>query len=205
LQKLPHFKSLLQDFVPERFEGDIENKLQHFFDPSNKCSLYQLIEFPIYFLSTNKFTDAQADNLLEFIAKQKPLGPLKSFLQMKTPTMQVFRDKILEFTIRRRDVASLRLLMDCGIDRSTLSGTRGGKYLQIALVYAKLDIAEYLLGNRVDVDPPLGGFPHYHPPLHTAVAKGYLEVAKRLIDAGANVNRKNVDGITALAYGIQMG
>jgi ankyrin repeat protein len=205
LQKLPHFESLLQDLVPERFEGDTENKLQHFFDPLNKCSLYQLTEFHLYFLSNNKFTEAQADNLLEFIAKQKPLGPLKSFLQMKTPTTQVFCDKILEFTIRCRGVTSLRLLIDCGIDRSTLSGTRGGKYLQIALVYAKSDIAEYLLENGVDVNPPLGEFPLSKPPLHNAVAKGYSEVVKRLIDAGANVHRECADGNTALVNGVQWG
>jgi hypothetical protein len=147
MQSLPNFKSLLQGSVPERFEGDIENKLQHFFDPVNKCSLYQLTEFHLYFLSNNKFTKAQADNLLGFIAKQKPLGPLKSFLQMKAPTIQVFCERFLEFTIRHGDVATLQLLIDCGVDKSALSGARGGKYLQIALVYDNLDIAEYLLGN----------------------------------------------------------
>jgi ankyrin repeat protein len=205
LQKLPHFKSLLQDLVPERFEGDIENKLQHFFDPSNKCSPYQLIEFHLYFLSNNKFTDAQADNLLDLIAKEKPLGPLKSFLQIKTPTMQVFRDKILEFTIQRRTFASLRLLIDCGIDRSTLSGTQGGKYLQRALIYSKWDIAEYLLGNGVDVDPPLGEFPHHEAPLYTTVETGCSKMVKHLIDAGANVHRKGTLGMTALANGIRCG
>ncbi|KAF8856063.1 ankyrin, partial [Acephala macrosclerotiorum] len=201
LQKLPHFKSLLQDLVPERFEGDIEKKLQHFFDPLNKCSLFELTEFHLYFLSNNKFTEAQADNLLEFIAKQKPLGPLKSLLQMKTPTTQAFCDKILEFTTRCRDITSLQLLFDCGIDRSVLSGTQGGKYLQIAIAHDKLDIVEYILDNGVDVNPSLGDhFPYSRPPLHIAVRRGHGEVVKRLIDAGANLHRKDDNGDTALVY-----
>ena len=184
LQKIPYFKSLLQDLVPERFEGDIENKLQHFFSPLNKCSLFELNEFHLYFLSNNKFTEAQADNLLKFIAKQKPLGPLKSFLQMKTPTTKYLCDKILEFTIRRRDVTGLPLLIACGIDRSALSGTQGGKYQQIPLALAKLGIVEYLLDIRVNVNPPLGEFPY----------------SQLLLEAEANVDNDRLGDLLLLDW-----
>jgi len=130
------------------------------------------------------------------------LGLLKALFQVKAPAAQAFSDKILKFTVRRGNATNLRLLIDCGIDRSSLSGVGGGRHLQMALVYCKLDIAGLLLENEVDVNPPLDEFPHNEPPLHRVVQEGYLDLARRLIDAGANFHRKSVTGDTALASGL---
>jgi ankyrin repeat protein len=65
-----------------------------------------------------------------------------------------------------------------------------------------LDIAELLLENEVDVNPLLHEFPHNEPPLHRAVEEGYSDIARHLIDTGANFHRKSVLGDTALASGL---
>ena len=75
-----------------------------------------------------------------------------------------------------------------------------------ALQYADLATAEMtaaaLLSNHADPDPPNGG---KNPPLHLAAQRGSLEMVELIIRLGANVDRKNSGGKTALQLAQEFG
>jgi hypothetical protein len=108
---IPHFTTNLQRLVPERQEGELSMKVQQLFDPSNKHLLYQLFEFATYFSFNNMLTKSQTDVFLKWVIDQKHMDLLKSFLQIKTPTVQAFSTRILKSGIRLSDTKFLQLLL----------------------------------------------------------------------------------------------
>lgn len=68
-------------------------------------------------------------------------------------------------------------------------------------------MAEILLLNDAEVNPELtDDYPFCEPPLHYAVKEDDIEMARLLLDAGANVNCLNNTGdISALSVAIKMG
>jgi ankyrin repeat protein len=188
VDSLSNFTSMLRDLIPESFDGEISNKVQLLFDPSNNYSLYQLTEFALYFLSNNLLGKKQTDEFLTWIAQYKPRKLLRLLFETCTRTVYAFSRKLLESTSRIGNANTLQLLMDSGVDKSCLSGVSGGRYLQLAISNKRMDVARLLLKNGVDVNPPLGEDPYNKPPLHFAAAAGDTDIVRLLIEAGARVD-----------------
>jgi ankyrin repeat protein len=194
-------EAIIRSSVPERYEGDISNTLQAFFDPLNKRPLLQLTGFFLYFLSNNKLTGSQEDSVFQPIIKQRAGKLLTTFFQMKSPQTQIFSEKIIRFVLEGGNLDDLQFLIDCGIDRAFIFGTMGGRNLQTVLgssrygVDGRAEIAEFLIANGVEVNPPLTKFrPCNTPPLHKAAKNGFPAIVERLLLAGADVNRLSVPG-----------
>mgnify|MGYP006082080637 FL=1 len=75
---------------------------------------------------------------------------------------------------------------------------RGSSPLTLAAYYNNLEVVNYLI-DKVD---SINGTSKDGTPLMAAVVKGYIEVAKALIDAGANVNLSDANNATALHYAV---
>lgn len=80
---------------------------------------------------------------------------------------------------------------------------KGTTPLLQALAFGKLDIVDLLLERNADVNQAgrhdkLYASATRQTPLQVACGKGYLEIAKRLIDYGANINDPGDEGCTAL-------
>lgn len=69
--------------------------------------------------------------------------------------------------------------------------------LRIAIIYARTEIVKLLLERGTNPDPD-DGMASKHPPLVQAAHSGQVEYVRMLLDAGADVNRKDKDGYTAL-------
>lgn len=209
---IPHFTNYLQRLVPERQDGEVSMKVQQLFDPSNKHPLYQLFEFATYLSSNNMLTASQTDIFLKWVIDQNHMDTLKSFLQIKTPTVQAFSTRILESGVRIKDVKFLQLLLASGVkfdgvleqaiqinelsfltlllrsvvDLSLLSGTSGGRLLRWIAKTRYTEIAQILIQNGADVNLEIeAGIDTTS--LFTAVGYSDIGMVKCLLGAGARV------------------
>ena len=69
--------------------------------------------------------------------------------------------------------------------------------LRIAVIYSRDEAVKFLLASGVSPDPPGGTASGFTPLIHAA-HDGRLEYVRMLLDAGADVNRENERGETAL-------
>jgi ankyrin repeat protein len=200
---VPKLTSMMQILVPERFDGDVLQKLQQLLHPSSNCSTVQIAEFALCFMSNNTLTEEGTDQFLEWIMKDKPKDFFKLLFQMRTPTVQAVSTKLLESTARLGNASILQFLIDTGIDRSGLAGAKGGALLQLALSRNHVGVALILLQTGADVNPQLNDKrPAYIlPPLHHAVDHGSADMARRLLNVGAQIDRY-VDNDTALSVAV---
>jgi ankyrin repeat protein len=193
---------MLQGLVPESFDGEISNKLQQLLDPSSSCSMLQVAEFALFFISNNALAEERTDEFLEWVIQQKSKELLRSLFKIRLPTVRAFSCKMLESAVRCEKANTLQILIDSGIDKSFLSGGRGGRYLQLALYHGHPDVARLLLENGADVNPPLGNIsPFDSPPLLLASQPNDVDIIGRLLQAGAEVNAID-DGYTALSNAV---
>jgi ankyrin repeat protein len=123
--------------------------------------------------------------------------------QMRTPTVQAVSTKLLESTTRLGNTSILQFLIDTGIDRSCLAGAKGGGLLQLALCEDNVGVALILLQTGADVNPQLNDKRWISglPPLHHAVHNGNADMTRRLLNAGARLDR-HADDVTALSVAV---
>lgn len=69
--------------------------------------------------------------------------------------------------------------------------------LRTAIIYARTEIVKLLLERGTNPNPD-GGMASRHPPLVQAAHSGQVKYVRMLLDAGADVNRKDEHGHTAL-------
>lgn len=91
------------------------------------------------------------------------------------------------------------------VDERNDSGTTP---LELAIAWNQTDVALLLLQNHADPNladlPGKPMTPYYDRPLAQAVNRHNAIVAAALIEAGADVNRQNDEGYTALYYALQL-
>jgi ankyrin repeat protein len=107
--------------------------------------------------------------------------------------------------IKNRDYDEvISAIVDCGIDPNySGSSIRNGEALFWASITGQLNIVHLLLNHGADVNGrtvlgELGSQYMHLAPLHGACSFGHLEIAKLLIDRGANLEAKNIFGRTPL-------
>lgn len=135
---------------------------------------------------------------LEYLMTQKRRVPFRQLFQMKIPTAEAFSIRLLEAVARNGTESTLSVLLDSGIDRSNLSGTRGGRLLHAAAYRTDIGVAKTLVkcGACVNFKDPGSQF----TPLSSAVYDSNDDLVRLLLDAGAQVSGpSNADALyTAL-------
>ena len=76
--------------------------------------------------------------------------------------------------------------------------------LGLAAFFGRLPVAEILLNAHADPNI-ISNNPMHVAPLNSAVAGDHLELAAKLLEAGANVNSKQAEGFTSLMGAAQNG
>ena len=109
--------------------------------------------------------------------------------------------------VRKRPSAHARARMYTNEARAAAESARQDKLNRICLFAAidKGDVAGVarLLKQRVDVSSPIECHPDLMPPVQMAIARKRVEIARMLIGANANLNRKDGHGATALMTAIE--
>lgn len=88
------------------------------------------------------------------------------------------------------------LLLDHGADPN--AGASDSRALQTAAVVGDQALAEVAIAHGAAVNP--SGQPETESPLHAAIAEGHANVARLLLDKGADVTARNRSGFTPLHF-----
>ncbi|KIX08773.1 uncharacterized protein Z518_03430 [Rhinocladiella mackenziei CBS 650.93] len=90
LENVPQVTSKLQRLVPERYEGELSEKVGQLLNPrsTSHSSLWFLFGLAAYFVSNNTLGDIRTDAFLTWVIDQKYTDSLERLLQINTPTTQ---------------------------------------------------------------------------------------------------------------------
>ncbi|XP_064597372.1 ankyrin repeat and KH domain-containing protein 1-like isoform X2 [Liolophura sinensis] len=92
----------------------------------------------------------------------------------------------------------LTLLLNAGININTAKLDNGRTPLHIAAIHNCVDFVEALIANGCDLDPISSENEEAKTPLLKAVELGHVEIAKKLVAAGADTNRGDRWSVTPL-------
>ncbi len=206
--------SRFRTLIPERYEGDLVQKLEQALDSSLPVSatIPWLFSITAFLASNNLLTAGQIDTFLRRIIDQRHTESLARFMGILTPTVQVFANLVLESAIRIKNtdvldtllrrgvkldsklfkIASLvgdvgltkRLLLE--VDLASLAEGIDADLLDHFVENRHLDLAELVLKKGVSPDALLSS--PASTALHRAAASGNIEGIKFLLRHGADVN-----------------
>lgn len=99
---------------------------------------------------------------------------------------------------RQNDAQSLAILLQNGLNPN-LANHRGDTLLMLASYHNSIDCVRLLLAYHADVDKVND---KNLTPLAGVCFKGYVEVARMLLQAGANPDKPNAMGLTAMDFAV---
>jgi ankyrin repeat protein len=191
--------SSMVELLPERYDGENSMKLNQLLDPSIQNSNMEAEEIALYLMANNMIKYEAMNRFLEYVTGQKSKEHFRPLFEMKTPTVEAISVRLLEAVATCGAESMLQSLLDAGIDRCHLSGSRGGRLLQIAAYHEVKSVAESLIQSGADVNPNLDSTQVFDlngawkwdlaTPLENAAFRGNAEMVKLLLEAGAKVDR----------------
>lgn len=92
----------------------------------------------------------------------------------------------------------LTLLLNAGVNINTAKQDNGRTPLHIAAIHNCVDFVEALITNGCDLDPISSENEEAKTPLLKAVELGHVEIAEKLVAAGADTNRGDRWSVTPL-------
>jgi ankyrin repeat protein len=113
---------------------------------------------------------------------------------------RTFTDELHE-AARRGDLARMDLLIDKGADPNQVDPDNGMTPLGDAVLAAQMESVERLLLRGADPNRRANG----NTALHWAASKGDIEIARILLDHGANPTVRNREGQTPLELAHKQG
>lgn len=125
------------------------------------------------------------------LARYSNLRPVTEALLQKNPDLDVFEAATFGRATR------LRELLSGDASLATARSADGGTALHFACFFAQPECAKDLIARGADVNAVAAGFGNACP-LHSAASGRNLEIVRMLLEAGAEPNRKQDHGWTAL-------
>lgn len=211
-ENIAQVTSKLQRLVPERYEGELSDKVGQILDArsTGASNLSSLFGLAAYFASNNALgADIRMDTFLTWVIDQKYTDYLERFLQINTPTIHAFAAQILKSAIRIQNIKFLTALLDHGVKfdnvlddifsigdmefmklvlsrvgSTCFKGTTGVKLFHRFVSGNHFDLARALVQNGVSVD----GRSNYETPLYSAVSSKNVRTIGFLLSLGADVN-----------------
>ena len=110
------------------------------------------------------------------------------------------RVKKLLDAAEKGNVAAVRRLLEEGADPNAILEDRMENALTIAIYYRQADVIRAMAGSKADFN---GGWPH--TPLSLGVRTQNLDLIRALVEAGADVDKPNSSGQSALQIAVQEG
>jgi ankyrin repeat protein len=185
------FVATIQSLLPERYSGEIDEKLQILKESSSICSPAQIAELAVYLISNNVISDYKLDTFVKWLTQEIPEGVLRGILNSKTLTIQAFKQKLLEKAASIGE-ETFRILVETEPEKSYLTGPIGQRCLQIAASREEIEVVRILLDLGVSPDSVTStdedDYDFNLPPLHHAASNLDYDMLTLLINAGADVN-----------------
>lgn len=194
-----NFEDLLfQVGAVKTFAKFIEDKNRPKIKPIETLQLMHAIltnnkpEIEKYLITGVKLDNNTSSLLLHRVKQASDMSELKQFIPILDLTATIARKTILHLASEYGDLDLVKLLIEMGADvnASTIIKLGGGHTstsgtpLHLAAQYGHLEVVKLLLNNRAHVNATNED---YKPPMDLALTGNHSEVAKILIEKGADV------------------
>ncbi|PVH99921.1 ankyrin [Periconia macrospinosa] len=227
----PQVVSKLEDIVPQKEPNALSKQLGYFLNSRSipSSGLWYLFGLVAYFLSNNILDNVRTDTFLKWAIDQHFTEQLVLFVEVKTPTIEIFSVKILKSTIRIRNFELAQALLRRGVVLDRLTDETnwiddpeltkqildradpklyyektGSMLLRFALIKNRFDLAKRIIDKGVSVNSELDR----ETPLYYAAWSGTARHVRFLLECGADVdaithyNRTSPATWTALAAAV---
>lgn len=108
-------------------------------------------------------------------------------------------DTILIYSIERRKIAAAKILLGCGANPN-LKGLSERAAIHVAVENDMPEAVKILLKAGANIESK--GYRHEDTPLHMAASRGFSDIGIILIEYGAKINSRNMQGETPLMYAV---
>ncbi|KAK4142464.1 ankyrin repeat-containing domain protein [Dichotomopilus funicola] len=205
-----HLASILEQAVPSLTADAVKQFLWQLLHPSAHSYGSQMAELVFGLISNNLVAAEGMKHFLNYVTRHIPQRTVHALFCVDTITVDAVAIKLLNTAVENGDESALEILLEAGINQKRIAGRKGTDLLRAAIQAEKVKVAERLLcagtnpnpGELVDV---AWGTYNSTTPLHAAVSLGETDLVKRLLDAGAQVDRPDLNGNTALALAVKHG
>ena len=189
---LKHGADFISSVIPERFSGEVQNKIATFNDPTQ--AKIQAAEVILSLLANNHKSVSggqQAQELRKWFL-EIPITILELVIQKQDPTAMAVTSWLLEWSITREYLDVFQRLCAAKLNESYLTGTRGGRLLVKAFErrWGGNDLILELLKHKPRLDSRDG---QKNTPLHFAAYSRSPRVLEILVKQGADMSAKNGD------------
>ncbi|KAK4233141.1 hypothetical protein C8A03DRAFT_39173 [Achaetomium macrosporum] len=202
--------SILEQAVPSLTADAVKQSLWQLLHPSAHSYVSHMAELAFGLISNNLVAAEGMKHFLNYVTRHIPRRTVHALFCVDTITVDAVAIKLLNTAVENGDESALEILLEAGINRKRIAGRKGTDLLRTAIQAKKVKVAEQLL--RAGTDPNPGElvdveWGRHEPttPLHAAVSLGETDLVKRLLDAGAQVDRPDLNGNTALALAVELG
>ena len=142
--------------------------------------------------------------LLGFACKYKKENFVEELLQRKADINLAKSDGIYEYdalyvAIEAANDKAAKLLLERGAKANSNYTEEGLSPLALSCNFNNVETVKILLANKASVDGSDTGEGRVFIPLVTAVNNNFKDIVKVLVDAGADPNLKNAEGVSALS------
>ncbi|KAL2071858.1 hypothetical protein VTL71DRAFT_13093 [Oculimacula yallundae] len=195
----------LRNATIEEFDGDFKQRVACIFGQSEAQRLQEIVRTVIQVGSNNMMDDWGTRTILDWVTEQDR-RLLTSLFNLENIAVQASLENFVSSARSYRSQEVFRALVDADKKRTLFRGRRE-RLLLYATELECGDVVEDLLNNE-DLDVNRKFFP-YHGYARDSLAKTLLgitsdlEIAKMLIEAGADMNNVVCDGVADFGYGIR--
>ena len=198
---LPDLHSRFQALFLERFDGELQSRIDNLLGPLTEDALIEFLTFAGYLASNNQLSERKSNDLLEWIVSTQTLSRLRSFFSLKVPTITAFARRMFESAVRARlpNLDAVRVLLETGIDPNL--PIRYGDSTQTPLMIAASrqtrpeEFFHMCIAKGADVNYVLADSDGTtRTALHAAVQARNEPYIRLLLDAGADINPHRRNG-----------
>ena len=161
----------IRSMLPERFNGDIDQKFKTLNDSSNPCFAVQVAELAGYLFSNNLICKDNRDQFVKWLTEEKAADAvLKGLFTLTSPTAQSFQKLVFEIAARLGH-RNFEALVNTRGSEACITGPVGQICLQIATKCGDIEVVRILLNLGVSPNTPLSKDEAFsRPPLHNAAS-----------------------------------
>ena len=197
---LPDLHSRFQALFLEKFDGELQSRIDNLLGPLTEDALSEFLMFAGYLASNNQLSERASNDLLEWIVSTQNLSRLRSFFSLKIPTITAFARCMFESAVRARppNPDAARVFLETGTDPNL--PIRDGDSTQTPLMIAASrwsteEFFHILIAKGADVNYVLvDSDGTARTALHAAVRATNRPYIRLLLDEGADINPHRRNG-----------
>jgi ankyrin repeat protein len=179
--------SQLQDYIPERYDGEMAAVCDQLISSSTDRVFLSFLGYAVYLSTNNLLGSYQINAMLSLVLQSKYFHTMVSFLNSELPTIEAFSQKLLQAALHSCDKAAIEALLGACVDLALVGYSFGAEF-QAAVRNNEFEVVQLLLRNGLDVNIKLPPMPELWTQ-NILASVSTLRIMQVLVEAGAYVNQ----------------